>query len=378
MKEEKMAQILFKSIGCTENDYFLSSLISNLNTVGYACDFKPTNRSFIDFDTRKRYDALVFGSCTVAGYCDDFMLRYISMVKKYNPLCLIIVCGCSVNNKESFERLSGSGLIDHFITEKKRIKSLIRTKIKADAKRKKSDGASPYIMVKSGCNNHCSYCIVPFVRKPFRSVPCKKILAEIKNKEKKGVKKIILSGACIGDWSDSSERMDFAGLLNIILVKTNVSIHEIYLNPKDMNTKLINLLKEDRISKYFYIPIQSGSDKILKDMKRGYTVKFLKKTLTDIRKKIPGCRIDTDILIGFPTETDRQFKETLSFLKQAHFDLVRGLIYSSRPGTEAAKLVQISKQTKMARARELIEFCSKNKISVEVPGLGELELSNLR
>lgn len=376
MDSIRMKNILLKSIGCNENDYFLSDLMKELGAMNFNCDFKPTNKSFVDFDRTKKYDALIFGSCTVAGYCDNFIIHYIKTVKKYNPKCIVIISGCSLNNKESVKRLASSGMVDNFCkTKKEAVLYLKKELVFFDKKDCFKEDRSKYVLVKSGCQNYCSYCIVPYVRKPFKMVSFTEILAEIKKKEKIGLREIILSGTCIGDWKDLKKNMDFADLIKYILRNTKVAIGGFYLNPRDFSKKLLDLFPNSRIQTTLSLPIQSGCNRTLRYMRRGYNVSFLRDLFKSIKRKMPNARIQTDIIIGFPTETETDFEATLSFIKEGYLDEVRGLIFSPRPMTQAAKMSQIPRKIKMERANQFLEFCEKCRIHGEVPGLRQLKLS---
>lgn len=373
-----MASVILKSIGCTENDYFLCDLADELVRLGHQCDFKPTNKSFIDFSREKKYDVLIFGSCTVASYTDDFMLHYIETVKKYNPRCSVIMSGCSLNNDESLKRLAGRGLIDRFLDRKTDIIRYVQKRFKPGyINHDHIELLSPYVLVKSGCQKRCSYCIVPYVRIPVRTLPYRLIMKNIQEKEKAGINQIILSGTCIGDWNDPVEKINFSSLLRLILQKTGVRISGLYLNPRDLTADLIGLLSSPRIAPVISLPIQSGCDKVLASMKRGYTAAYLRRTLAVIRKNA-RIRISTDIIIGFPSETKADFLTTLQFLREGYFDEVRGLIFSTRPRTVASKMPQLTEKEKIKRAHAFLDFCLKHRIEGYVCNLRELELGNLR
>ena len=373
---QSMKHILLKSIGCTENDAFLSALIHDFGDSSLRCEFKPTNRSFLDFDKTKNYDALIFGSCTVAGYCDNFIIHYIKTLKKYSPDCIVIMTGCSINNAESRDRLAASGLVDVFCRTKEEVLACLKSRFHLTASgHRRTRPESQYVMVKSGCQKRCSYCIVPFVRKPVTMRSSRDILLDIRQRENSGHKTIILSGTCIGDWRDPDRNMNFAGLLRAILKTTSITIEGLYLNPRDFSDQLLEVFDTSRIQPSLSLPIQSGCDKTLRYMRRGYDVAYLRGLFNKIRSRIPDARLQTDIIIGFPTETKEDFNDTLHFLKEGHLHEIRGLIFSPRPMTSAGRMKQLAKKTKIARALEFLKFCEKHGLHAETPGLQELKLS---
>lgn len=198
--------------------------------------------------------------------------------------------------------------------------------------------SSVFVPIMTGCNNFCSYCVVPYTRGREKSRKAGKIIAEVKSLIKKGFKEIILLGQNVNSYKDGN--INFPKLLK----KINDSKGDFYLNfitshPKDMSDELIETMAEcEKLNKEVHLPVQSGDNQILKKMNRHYTPSQYKSLIKKIRQKIPGIKISTDIIIGFPSETKKQFQNTVKLCKEIKFDKAYINKYSPRPGTLAFKL----------------------------------------
>ncbi|MFH1226144.1 MAG: MiaB/RimO family radical SAM methylthiotransferase, partial [bacterium] len=204
-----------------------------------------------------------------------------------------------------------------------------------------------YVPIMTGCNNFCAYCVVPYVRGRERSRPVKDILAEVKKLIKNGYKEIILLGQNVNSYrgklkvkSQKLKVIDFATLLKIINnIPGDFRIKFLTSHPKDMSDELIDAVaKLDKVVKYIHLPVQAGDNQVLKRMNRGYTVRHYKNLIKKIRAKIPGVMITTDIIVGFPSETKKQFEKSVKLFKEIKFDMAYIAQYSPRAGTAAAKM----------------------------------------
>ncbi len=196
---------------------------------------------------------------------------------------------------------------------------------------------SAFVPVMTGCNNFCSYCVVPFTRGQEKSRPATAIIKEIKTLLKNGAKEIILLGQNVNSYRD--KKTDFAQLLKKIdNLPGNFRLNFITSHPKDMSDKLIKTLAEcKKLVKELHLPVQSGDNAILRRMNRGYNAKRYLDLLKKIRRAIPDIKISTDIIVGFPDETKKQFQNTLKLAQAAKFNNAFIAKYSPRPGTAAAK-----------------------------------------
>jgi tRNA-2-methylthio-N6-dimethylallyladenosine synthase len=228
---------------------------------------------------------------------------------------------------------------------------------------------STYVSIMQGCNNFCSYCIVPYRRGRERSRPVADIVCETHELARRGVKEVILLGQNVDSYGhDLPEKPDLANLLEELnRIEGIIRIRFLTNHPKDMSPKLIEAMADlDKVCEQLSLPVQAGDDRILKLMKRGYTVEHFRDLVTQIRKKIPEIALSTDIIVGFPSETEEQFRYTYNLMAEIKFDNVHMAAYSPREGTLAARELQddISAEEK-ARRLELVEKLQE-KIATEI------------
>lgn len=217
-----------------------------------------------------------------------------------------------------------------------------------------------YIPIMTGCNNFCAYCVVPYVRGKEVSRSAQEIIEEVKKLIKKGYKEIILLGQNVNSYKDKN--VNFPQLLKLINdLSGNFWLRFITSHPKDLSDELIEIMaKSKKITEYLHLPVQSGDNQILKKMNRGYSIDQYKNLIEKIRKQIKGISISTDIIVGFPGETKKQFKQTTKLMKWAKFDMVYTAQYSPRPMTAASKLEDdISKKEKIRREQVLTKILKK-------------------
>ena len=273
---------------------------------------------------------------------------------------LILVNMCSIR-QSAVNRVYG--LIEKFkkLKEKKKIKTILTgCVLKKDTikfarnfdqilkfndlyklKPKRQDKSIAYIPISNGCNNACTYCAVPYTRGKLICRNHKEIIKEVKTAVKNGFKEIWLLGQNVNNYqSPADSRINFVKLLKMVSnVPGNFIIHFLSPHPKDFTEELINIMAESKkIAKYLNLPVQSGDNKILKKMNRPYTVEKYKNLIKKIREKIPNINLSTDIIVGFPGETKKQFENTLKLFKELKFNMAYISKFSPRKGTLAAKL----------------------------------------
>jgi len=241
-------------------------------------------------------------------------------------------------------------------------------------KPKYSSEFSAFVPISTGCDNFCSYCVVPYTRGPEYSRPSEEIITEVKNLIKKEYKEIILLGQNVnsyswnikyGAWNNKKSKdqkskiINFPRLLKMINdIPGNFWIRFLTSHPKDFSDELIRTIaKCNKVCEYIHLPIQSGNDEILKAMNRKYTVKDYKNLVQKIRHKIPGVAVSTDVIVGFPGETKRQFQNTVKLFKEIKFDMAYIAQYSPRAGTAAFKLKDnVPREEKKQREKILTEI----------------------
>ncbi len=214
-----------------------------------------------------------------------------------------------------------------------------------------------FVPIMTGCNNFCSYCVVPYTRGREKSRSAKQIIKEVENLIKNGYQKITLLGQNVNSYHDS--KMNFPQLLkNLNGLPGNFKIDFLTSHPKDMSDALIKAISQGKkISKQIHLPVQSGNNQILKKMNRNYTVGHYKNLIKKIRRVVPQAKISTDIIVGFPSETEKQFQDTIDLVKQINFCQAYVAAYSPRVGTTAAELKDnVPSDEKKKRKRILLEM----------------------
>ncbi len=267
-------------------------------------------------------DLVIFNLCSVRQNAVEKVYQNIQQVKHNFPGKKVILTGCLLKADHS----KFSQLVDE-------IWPIIDFRQPA----KNTSSQSAFISIMTGCNNFCSYCVVPYTRGPEISRSANGIIKEAEILIKKGYKELILLGQNVNSYSFNG--IDFAQLLEKLnSLPGNFKIRFLTNHPKDMNEKLIQAIADGKkIEKYIHLPAQSGSNEILKKMNRGYTIEKYLATIDKIKELIPEIKISSDFIVGFPTETERQFQQTVDLVKKVKYHQIFAAAYSSRPETTAAK-----------------------------------------
>ncbi|MDO8668097.1 MAG: tRNA (N6-isopentenyl adenosine(37)-C2)-methylthiotransferase MiaB [bacterium] len=338
------------TIGCQMNYADSERLASRLEQNGYK---KTADKYGADF--------LVVNTCGVRQSAENRIYGLIPKIKKENLRSKIILTGCLAERKDVKRRLKD--YVDIWLPIGK-IQSVFRSINEAENEKIKynyleikpnyESKFSAFLPIGNGCDNFCSYCVVPYARgrETYRSA--KAILAEANDLVKKGYKEIILIAQNVNSYK--SGKTDFADLLKAInSIKGDFWIRFLTSHPKDMSKKLIKTMADsDKVCKQIYLPVQAGDDKILKAMNRKYTVKHYEQLIKTIRQAMPEISVTTDLIVGFPGETKKQFNNSLNLFKQVKFDMAYISEYSARPGTAAFKLPDdVSRQEKKNRKSRL-------------------------
>lgn len=265
-------------------------------------------------------DLVVINVCSVRQSAVDRVSGKIKNLRKGNPKAKIILTGCVLKNdrKKFKEKVDEIWDIAGF-----------------DLKAKHCASLSAYVPIMTGCNNFCTYCVVPYTRGKEKSRPAEEIICEAKILVKKGCKEITLLGQNVNSYR--SGNIDFSKLLKKINdLPGNFQIKFLTSHPKDMSDELINVIAGcQKIAKEIHLPIQSGDNIVLKKMNRNYTVSHYKKLVKKIRGIVPEIKISTDVIVAFPGETKKQFENTVKLFKEIRFDMAYIAKYSPRSGTTA-------------------------------------------
>ncbi|MCK5062031.1 tRNA (N6-isopentenyl adenosine(37)-C2)-methylthiotransferase MiaB [Candidatus Parcubacteria bacterium] len=336
-------------------------------------------------------DVVVLTTCGVRQSAEDRVYGFVPKIKKENPGCFLILTGCLSMRSDVKKRLGD--LVDLWmpIGEISNIKYPARTQASSRArqisnkfqipnfkqdncsylelKAKYSSAFSAFVPIGNGCNNYCSYCVVPYARGREKYRQAKDIIMEVKDLANKGYKEITLIAQNVNSYRDGRRQTtdDRKYGFSSLLIDVNKISGEFWLrfatsHPKDMSDELIETIAEcERVCEHVHLPAQTGDNEILKKMNRKYTREDYLELTSKLRKKIkPPLAITTDIIVGFPGETKEQFENTVKLFKEVKFDMAYIAQYSPRPGTAAAKLKDnVPKQEKKRREAALIKILRK-------------------
>ncbi|MFC2002554.1 MiaB/RimO family radical SAM methylthiotransferase, partial [Chloroflexota bacterium] len=229
-----------------------------------------------------------------------------------------------------------------------------------------------FVKVQDGCSSFCSYCIVPLVRKREKSLPVEQVVAEVGHHIAGGYKEVVLTGVEIGRYDYN--RVNLKGLLEHILAGTNViRLRLSSLQPNGISTELIGLWCDRRLCRHFHLSLQSGSDGVLGRMRRHYSVNDYQRAVSLIRSLVPEAAITTDVIVGFPGETDEEFKESYDFCRQMRFARIHVFPYSPRPGTQAARMpYPVGVKVKKERSQRMLALAQGSALSFSRQFLGQV------
>jgi len=217
-----------------------------------------------------------------------------------------------------------------------------------------------FIKVQDGCRNSCAYCIVPLVRHREESVPSAQVVNQVRERVSAGHKEVVLTGTEIGTYN--RDGIDLRGLLERILAETAVArLRLSSVQPLEISSGLIGLWRDLRLCPHFHLSLQSGSDAVLGRMRRRYDTAGYRRAVSLIRESVPGVAVTTDVIVGFPGETDAEFQESLDFCRQMRFARIHVFPYSPRPGTEAANMPQnVPAVVKKQRRQQMLALAGES------------------
>ncbi|MEE3249273.1 MAG: tRNA (N(6)-L-threonylcarbamoyladenosine(37)-C(2))-methylthiotransferase MtaB [Chloroflexota bacterium] len=326
-------------------------------------------------------DVVVLNSCTVTANSDSKARQYLRRARRSNPDALVVATGCYAQRaKGDLSAMESVSLVlDN--RDKPSLVATIANKLEVESGSLAENLAVPapgrsraMVKIQEGCDQVCSYCIVPKVRGRERSIPPDEIIAQINERAKLGCREAVLTGTQLGTYGFDLPGIDLAGLLHQVLVETNINRLRISsLQAQEITPDLLGLWDDSRLCPHFHIPLQSGSDTILKSMRRRYDTARFAETIALVRKTIPGAGITTDIIIGFPGEGVREFAESYSFAASMGFSDMHVFPYSIRPGTSAAHLDdQVIDAQKKKRSGEMLKLAAASVKKFRQGALGQV------
>ncbi|MBP3919835.1 MAG: tRNA (N6-isopentenyl adenosine(37)-C2)-methylthiotransferase MiaB [Clostridia bacterium] len=367
-----------QTFGCQQNEADSERLAGMAEEMGY-----------VPVDTPDGADLILINTCAVREHAEERALSITGQfkhLKEKNPELVIGICGCMVSQEKRKERIKKSypyvsvlfgtsmlyrlpEILYTYLHEKKRLFYLDAGdsgNIAEGLPVRRGDSKQAWVSIMYGCNNFCTYCIVPYVRGRERSRSPEAILEEIRTLITEGYREFTLLGQNVNSYGrDLEENIDFPDLLErICRLDGEFRVHFMTSHPKDATQKLIDVMaRNEKAAKHFHLPLQSGSDRVLAAMNRRYTIAHYLDILAYMREKMPDITVTTDIIVGFPGETEEEFLETLNAVERARYDQIFSFIFSPRTGTPAAEMEQLPEDIKQNRMARLLE--TQNRIMLE-------------
>lgn len=356
------------TLGCKVNTYESEYMISILKENGY---------ELVEFGDHA--DVVIINTCSVTNNSDSKSRKMINQAVKNNPDACIIAMGCFIEANKDLEIngvdiLIGNKdkskiveLINQYFETKNSIKKLYENlgDTFENMEISKFEGKTrAFVKIQDGCENFCTYCIIPYVRGKCRSKDPDLVIKEITNLVDNGYKEIVLTGIHTGNYGVDLGT-NFADLLERIVEIPNLyRIRISSIEITELNDKVLSLInKHNIIANHLHVPLQAGSNHVLKLMNRKYDLDYYEDKINKIRSIRPDISISTDIIVGFPEETDEDFENTMKFSEKIKFSKIHVFPYSIRKGTPASKLKQVDGNIKKERARRLIELSKKLEIN---------------
>ena len=370
----KMSDLKYfiKTYGCQMNVHESEKLAGMLISLGYT-----------ETDKMENADLIIFNTCCIRDGCEQKVfgnLGNLKKLKKQNPRLITAICGCLTQAegrkdmiKQRFPYVNivfGTHNLNEFknyiLQYNKSHENVYEVwdsekEINEDVEMFRTSNNNAWVNIMYGCNNFCSYCIVPYVRGRERSRMPADIVKEVKGLITDGYKFITLLGQNVNSYGNDldDENITFANLLRELAhLDGDFKIRFMTSHPKDLNDDVIDAIAEEKkLAKYIHLPVQSGSDRVLKLMNRKYTIERYMGLIEKIRAKMPTCYLSTDIIVGFPGETEEDFMDTYNLIEKVRYDGVFAFMFSPRTGTVAEKMDnQVDEKIKNERVNRLLKL----------------------
>lgn len=364
-------KLAFYTLGCKLNQAETESLASRFSEAGFQL-VSPDDGA----------DIYIANTCTVTHIADRKSRHWLRLAKRRNPQALVIATGCYAQRSRQDLADLADLVVDN--QQKVRLPEIVRHLLlpifpstSADTPLQhsgsQSNGAEPIstitaatrirslIKIQDGCHSPCAYCIVPKVRTQEHSVPATRIIDEVKEKVALGYKEVVLTGTKIGAYRDGGT--DLMDLVRRILKSTDIQrLRLSSLQPSEISPRFLALWQDERLGRHFHLALQSGSETVLRRMRRSYSLDQYQTTVTFIRELMPDVAITTDIMVGFPGESDDEFEQTYSFCQQAGYANIHVFPFSPRPNTAAATMAhQTHDKVKQVRNRRMLELSQNSR-----------------
>ena len=350
------------SLGCKVNTYESEFVINKLKEAGFTiADFNDV------------CDVYIINTCTVTNTADVKSRKMIRSAIKRNKDACVVAMGCFIQANKNYEiegldivignkdKSKIVDLINEYFAKKEEIRKLYSEDLSAFEDMNINDfpgRTRAFVKIQDGCENYCSYCIIPYVRGKCRSKDMDKVITEVTSLVKNGYKEIVLTGIHTGNYGVDKD-YDFADLLERLVKIDNLKRLRISsIEITELNDRVLSIIKDNNIIvDHLHIPLQAGSDEILKAMNRKYDLDYFTKKLIKIRQFRPNISITTDVIVGFPGETEELFDKTMETCRNLAFSKIHVFPFSLRNGTSAESLDgHIDNEVKKMRARKLLEL----------------------
>lgn len=358
-KEHGIIRVALDSLGCKLNQAETELLAKQFTEAGYRL-VSPTDEA----------DVYILNTCTVTHIADRKSRHWLRLAHRRNPAARLVATGCYAQRApqglaqiEGIDLVLGNEQKPHLLRLLEESGYLSRP---AYAQGDLTSGphtgfrTRALIKVQDGCNNLCSYCIVPLVRGREQSLPADQIVAEVRHRIANGYKEVVLTGVKIGSYSYNG--INLKGLLEHILTETDVArLRLSSLQPQEISPELVALWHDNRLCRHFHLSLQSGSDGVLRRMKRCYSINDYRQSVALIRALVPEAAITTDIIVGFPGETSAEFEQSYKLCQELEFARIHVFPYSPRQGTPASQMLnQVGDKIKKERSQRILALAKES------------------
>lgn len=366
------------TFGCKVNIYESEYVTNLLLENGY---------KMIDFNSEEDADIYIINTCTVTNEADKKDRKLIHSTRNNHKSSILIVMGCySQLNPEDIDAdiIIGNkyksdiiNLINEFLKDHKkiiRVKDITKIDFEDMYINRFLTHTRAFVKIQDGCNAFCAYCAIPYARGGIRSKDFDKVISEVTNLVNNGYKEIVLTGIHTGRYGIEKHTNLEKLLRELVKIPNIFRIRLSSIEINEITDGIIDLIKNNNVmAKHLHIPLQSGSNKILKDMNRLYDTKYFINRVNEIREEIPDISITTDLIVGFPGETDELFKETIDTLNKIKFTKIHTFPYSRRSGTKADTMPnQVDGNIKKCRVKEVLSLSDKYELAFYKQKIGNI------
>ena len=362
MKPSKSPTVAIHTHGCKLNQADSQELARQFQEAGFSLTKSSTQA-----------DIVVLNSCTVTANSDSKARKYLRRARRANPNALVVATGCyaeragdDLSDMEAVSLVLDNRNKQHLVATvaaKLNIAPVAVTSVTTPTETSMSLEllrTRAMVKIQEGCDQVCAYCIVPKVRGRERSIPPEEIIAEVNARATTGRREVVLTGTQLGTYGFDLPATNLRELIQRVLTETTVDRLRISsLQAQEITPELLDLWQDSRLCPHFHIPLQSGSDSVLRSMRRRYDTAQVAETVQLVRSRIPDAGITTDIIVGFPREGAKEFAESYSFAESMDFSDIHVFPYSIRPGTSAAYVGgQVANGIKKERNGEMLELAA--------------------